>query len=77
LARAEIGFAMPPAFTDTTIETEDEALMDEDLRKIPTYIALSRRTSAELKQNIVLANLTKLLIIGSTFARLATMWLEV
>ncbi|PHX42838.1 ATPase P, partial [Pseudomonas syringae pv. syringae] len=53
LARAEIGFAMAAAGTDTAIETADVALMDDDLRKIPTFIKLSRRTSAVLKQNIV------------------------
>ncbi|EPF68913.1 heavy metal translocating P-type ATPase [Pseudomonas syringae] len=77
LARAEIGFAMAAAGTDTAIETADVALMDDDLRKIPTFIALSRRTSAVLKQNIVLAIVTKVLFIGITFAGLATMWMAV
>ncbi|UZS72497.1 heavy metal translocating P-type ATPase [Pseudomonas syringae] len=77
LARAEIGFAMAAAGTDTAIETADVALMDDDLRKIPTFIALSRRTSAVLKQNIVLAIATKVLFIGITFAGLATMWMAV
>ncbi len=77
LARAEIGFAMAAAGTDTAIETADVALMDDDLRKIPTFIRLSRRTSAVLKQNIVLAIATKVLFIGITFAGMATMWMAV
>ena len=68
---------MAAAGTDTAIETADVALMDDDLRKIPTFIALSRRTSAVLKQNIVLAIVTKVLFIGITFAGLATMWMAV
>lgn len=77
LARAEIGFAMAAAGTDTAIETADVALMDDDLRKIPTFIRLSRQTSAVLKQNIILAIATKVLFIGITFAGLATMWMAV
>jgi P-type E1-E2 ATPase len=42
LARAEIGFAMAAAGTDTAIETADVALMDDDLRKIPAFVRLSR-----------------------------------
>ena len=48
LARADIGFAMGAAGTDTAIETADVALMDDDLRKLPTFIRLSRATSAIL-----------------------------
>ncbi|RRV09317.1 heavy metal translocating P-type ATPase [Pseudomonas sp. v388] len=77
LARAEIGFAMAAAGSDTAIETADVALMDDDLRKIPTFIRLSRRTSAVLKQNIALALVTKVLFIGITFAGMATMWMAV
>jgi Cd2+/Zn2+-exporting ATPase len=77
LARAEIGFAMAAAGTDTAIETADVALMDDDLRKIPTFIRLSRQTSAVLKQNIALALVTKVLFIGITFAGMATMWMAV
>lgn len=55
LARAEIGFAMAAAGTDTAIETADVALMDDDLRKIPAFIRLSRETASILKQNIALA----------------------
>jgi Cd2+/Zn2+-exporting ATPase len=55
LARANIGFAMGALGTDTAIETADVALMDDDLRKIPAFIRLSRATHSVLVQNIVLA----------------------
>ncbi len=77
LARAEIGFAMAAAGTDTAIETADVALMDDDLRKIPAFIRLSRHTAAILKQNIVLALAIKAIFLGITFAGLATMWMAV
>ncbi|MFY1666223.1 heavy metal translocating P-type ATPase [Pseudomonas sp. Pseu.R1] len=77
LARAEIGFAMAAAGTDTAIETADVALMDDDLRKIPAFIRLSRDTAAVLKQNIALALVIKAIFLAVTFAGVATMWMAV
>jgi Zn2+/Cd2+-exporting ATPase len=77
LARAQIGFAMAAAGTDTAIETADVALMDDDLRKIPAFIRLSRQTSNILTQNIALALMIKAIFLGVTFVGLATMWMAV
>ncbi|QKZ07287.1 heavy metal translocating P-type ATPase [Pseudomonas eucalypticola] len=77
LARAELGFAMAAAGSDTAIETADVALMDDDLRKIPAFVRLSRQTRAILMQNIVLALVIKAVFLAMTFAGLATMWMAV
>lgn len=77
LARAEVGFAMAAAGTDTAIETADVALMDDDLRKIPAFIRLSRQSAAILMQNIVLALGIKAIFLAITFAGMATMWMAV
>ncbi|MFP6849954.1 MAG: heavy metal translocating P-type ATPase [Pseudomonas sp.] len=77
LAKAEIGFAMAAAGTDTAIETADVALMDDDLRKIPAFIRLSQQTSAILKQNIILALGIKALFLIITLTGEATMWMAV
>ena len=77
LARADIGFAMGAAGTDTVIETADVALMDDDLRKIPTFIRLSRTTASILTQNIVLALGIKAVFLALTFTGHATMWMAV
>ena len=77
LARAEIGFAMGAAGTDTAIETADVALMDDDLRKIPAFVRLSRQTHAILLQNIVLALGIKAIFLALTLAGEATMWMAV
>ncbi|WP_454757775.1 heavy metal translocating P-type ATPase [Cupriavidus campinensis] len=77
LARADIGFAMGAAGTDTAIETADVALMDDDLRKIPTFVQLSRRTAAILKQNIALALGIKAVFLVLTVMGLGTMWMAV
>ncbi|GAB2452488.1 heavy metal translocating P-type ATPase [Cupriavidus yeoncheonensis] len=77
LARADIGFAMGAAGTDTAIETADVALMDDDLRKIPAFVRLSRRTSRILWQNITLALGIKALFLALTVAGMGTMWMAV
>lgn len=77
LARADIGFAMGAAGTDTAIETADVALMDDDLRKIPAFVRLSRATASVLKQNIALALGIKAVFLVLTFTGHATMWMAV
>jgi len=77
LARADIAFAMGAAGTDTAIETADVALMDDDLRKIPEFIRLSRRTSAILKQNIAVALGIKAVFLALTIAGQSTLWMAV
>jgi len=77
LARADIGFAMGSAGTGTAIETADVALMDDDLRKLPRFVRLSRRTHALLVQNIVLALGIKAVFLVLTLTGLGTMWMAV
>ncbi|WP_454260345.1 heavy metal translocating P-type ATPase [Pseudoxanthomonas mexicana] len=77
LAQADIGFAMGAAGTDTAIETADVALMDDDLRKVPTFVRLSRATASVLMQNIVLALGIKAIFLVLTFTGQATMWMAV
>nr|WP_246355683.1 heavy metal translocating P-type ATPase [Paraburkholderia humisilvae] len=77
LARADIGFAMGAMGTDTAIETADVALMDDDLRKIPSFIRLSKATHTILVQNITLALGIKAIFLVLTLVGLGTMWMAV
>jgi Cd2+/Zn2+-exporting ATPase len=77
LARSDIGFAMGAAGTGTAIETADVALMDDDLRKLPRFVRLSRQTHAVLLQNIVLALGIKAVFLVLTLLGLGTMWMAV
>ncbi len=77
LAKSSIGFAMGAAGTDTALETADVALMQDDLGRIPLFIALSRKTSRVLKQNITLSIAIKAVFLALNFANLATLWMAV
>ncbi|CAN7400419.1 heavy metal translocating P-type ATPase [Massilia sp. LjRoot122] len=77
LAKADIGFAMGAAGTDTAIETADVALMDDDLGKLAQFVRLSRKTAAILRQNIVLALAIKAVFMVLAFTGTATLWMAV
>ncbi len=77
LARANIGFAMGAAGTDTAMEAADVVIMNDDLRRIPETIRLSRRTHAILWQNIALALGIKIVFLILALFYGATMWMAV
>ena len=77
LARADIGFAMGGAGTDTAMEAADVVIMNDDLRRIPETIRLSRRSHAVLWQNITLAlGIKGVFFVLAVFGS-ATMWMAV
>jgi|APTNR8051073442_1049403.scaffolds.fasta_scaffold09289_2 Cd2+/Zn2+-exporting ATPase len=77
LARSTIGFAMGAAGTDTALETADVALMQDDMRGLPEFVQLSRRTGEILFQNIALSIGIKLVFFGLALGGAATMWMAV
>jgi Cd2+/Zn2+-exporting ATPase len=77
LAKASIGFAMGAAGTDIAIETADVALMNDDLRKIPQFLRLSRKTATILKLNIALALGIKAVFFALALIGAATLWMAV
>ena len=77
LARSDIGIAMGTAGTDTAMEAADVVIMNDDLRRIPELIRLSRRTRAVLWQNIVLALGIKSVFLVLSIIGGATMWMAV
>ena len=77
LAKSSIGFAMGAAGTDTAIETADVALMEDDLRKLPLFIRLSRATGSILTQNIALSLGIKAVFFVLALTGKATLWMAV
>ena len=77
LTKADIGFAMGTEGSDVAIESAGVALIKDDLRKIASFIKLSRATSNVLKQNISFAIGIKIVFLGLAVFGLATLWMAV
>jgi Cd2+/Zn2+-exporting ATPase len=77
LAAAAIGFSMGAAGADIAKEAADVLIMNDDLRKVPQTIRLSRRAYAVLWQNIVLALGIKAVFLALALAGHASMWMAV
>ena len=77
LALADIGFAMGAAGTHIAMEAADVVIMNDDLRRVPATIELSRRTHSVLWQNITLALGIKAVFMALALFGSATMWMAV
>ena len=77
LAKANIGFAMGGAGSHTAMEAADVVVMNDDLRRLPETIRLSKRTHAVLWQNISLALGIKAVFLALAIFGDATMWMAV
>jgi Cd2+/Zn2+-exporting ATPase len=77
LAQADIGIAMGAAGTDVAMEAADVVVMNDDLRRVPETVQLSRRTHAVLWQNIVIALGIKAVFLALAIFDDATMWMAV
>jgi len=77
LASAHVGMAMGAAGSAVAMETADVVLMDSNLKKIPFAIELGRATLSKIRQNIAIAIITKVAMIGLTVANMSTLWLAI
>ena len=77
LATADVGMAMGAAGTDVALETADIALMGDDLNGVAEALALSRRTSGVIRQNIGLSLVTKLLALVLAAFGFVNLWIAV
>ena len=78
LARADVGFAMGGTHsTGMAMETAAVVLMNDDLRRIPGTLRLSRHAHAVLWQNIALALGVKAVFFALALTGQASMWMAV
>ncbi len=77
LTRADVGVAMGSLGSDAAVEAADIVLMDDDPRKLPLAVRISRRTLLIARQNIVFALSVKVLVLILVAIGMAGMWLAV
>lgn len=77
LAAADTGIAMGGIGSDAAIEAADVILINDDLSKISSAVALSKHTMKIVKENIVFSIAVKILIMILGFSGIASMWLAV
>ena len=77
LARADVGIAMGGIGSDAAIESADIVLMDDKLTKLPTAIAIAKKTMNIVRQNIWFALLAKAIILVLGALGIANMWIAV
>lgn len=77
LAAATVGMAMGGAGTDAALETADIAFMNDNLKKLPFTINLSRKTLNIIKQNISFSIAFKLLALLLVIPGWLTLWIAI
>lgn len=77
LARADVGISMGALGSDAAIESADVVLMDDNLSKLSSAMAISRKTMKIVKQNIILSLGAKGIILVLGVAGIAGMWAAV
>lgn len=77
LAAATVGIAMGGAGTAQAMEIADMVLMQDNLRRLPETVRLSRKTMGIIRQNILFSLAVKAVFLLLTLPGLATLWMAV
>ena len=74
LMRSDVGIAMGAMGSDAAIEAADVVLMDDNLRKIPLAVKISKKCMRIVIENIVFSLIVKLLCLLLAALGYANMW---
>ena len=77
LAAADVGIAMGAVSSDAALETADIALMQQDLRKVPSLIKKAKKTMSIVRQNIAVSISVKLVIGVLAALGLVNLWIAI
>lgn len=74
LALSDVGISMGGVGSNSAIEASDIVIMNDDLDKINEAISISKKTNFIIKQNLIFAISTKVLILLLSVFGIAGMW---
>ena len=74
LARADVGISMGGVGQEAAIEASDVVIMTDDVSKIYEAINISKKTSKIIKQNLLFAIFTKIVVLVLSTLGFAGMW---
>lgn len=74
IAVSDVGIAMGGIGSDASIEAADAVIMDDNLKKLPEAVRISRKAVSIAKENIVFSIAVKVLVMSLGAAGIATMW---
>ncbi|MFX0084003.1 MAG: heavy metal translocating P-type ATPase [Candidatus Hodarchaeota archaeon] len=77
LALSDLGIAIGASATDITLETADIIIINDDLKKILTYVDIAKKTNRKIKQNIWTSIIVKLSFAILTVIGLMNLWIAV
>jgi Cd2+/Zn2+-exporting ATPase len=77
LAAADVGAAMGAAGSDVALETADVALMSDELLKLPYALRLAHATLRNIRVNVAISLVSKLVFLGLAVAGHATLWMAI
>ncbi len=77
LALSDLGIAIGASATDVTLETADIIIINDDLKKILTYIDIAKKTNKKIKENIWSSIIIKVSFAILTVIGFMTLWVAV
>jgi len=77
LALSDLGIAIGASATDVTLETADVIIINDDLKKILTFVDIAKKTNKKIKQNIWTSILVKVSFAILTVIGFMTLWVAV
>ncbi len=77
MALSDLGIAIGASATDLTLETADVIIMNDDLKKLITFIDISKKTNRIIRQNIWTSIIVKVSFAILTVLGWLTLWLAV
>jgi len=77
LIEADTGVSMGGVGSDAAIEASDEALVSDDLSKVPLAVRIARKTRAVVVQNIAFSIAVKLILMVLGLLDIVPLWVAV